>query len=109
MITKIKDTIQDCNLNFLLGSGLSSPYLRTFGTIEALLTELDQRDLASGEAKLIRTSLYKKYFDDAMSRNLGIVTNANDAKPVLDNYRTFVGLINSILLRRKSTILSKEA
>jgi hypothetical protein len=35
-LEQIKNVIQDCNLNFLLGSGLSSPYLKTLGNIETL-------------------------------------------------------------------------
>ena len=41
MKLKLKETIQDCNINFLLGSGLSFPYLKTLGNIEALLTDLE--------------------------------------------------------------------
>ena len=109
MLRKIKDIIQDCNLNFLLGSGLSSPYLKTLGAIESLLTEIDQRDLPAAQVRIIRASLYKRYFEDVIAKNLGILAEDEDAKYVLDAYRDFVVSINSILLRRKSTILSKEA
>jgi hypothetical protein len=109
MIKKIRDIIQDCNLNFLLGSGLSAPYLKTLGTIESLLTEVEQRELPRDEVKLIRASLYRKYFVDALAKNLGILTDDDGAGPILENYRQFVRLINSILLRRKSSILNKEA
>lgn len=31
-IDELKNTIQDCNLNFLVGFGLSSPYLQILGS-----------------------------------------------------------------------------
>lgn len=108
-IKRIKDVIQDCNLNFLVGSGLSSPYLRTLGDIESLLTQLADRELATDHATYVRASLYKSYFDGAIAKNIQMLEADNDAKDVLLNYRNFIDLINSILLRRKSTILSKEA
>jgi hypothetical protein len=50
-IEKLKDTLQDCNINFLLGSGLSCPYLQARGNIEVLLTELDDATLDSTQKK----------------------------------------------------------
>jgi hypothetical protein len=39
-IEKLKNTIQACNLNFLVGSVLSVPYFSTL-EIEVLITELE--------------------------------------------------------------------
>ncbi len=96
-------------MNFLIGSGLSSPYLKTLGNIEILLTKLADADLQTELVILIRASLYKEYFDGVMANNLKVVEADPECEEVLKNYRTFIDLINSILLRRKSTILSKEA
>jgi hypothetical protein len=104
----IKETIQDCNLNFLLGSGLSSPYLKTLGKIEALLTMLEEASLPEDEEKILRCSLYRAYFDGVMAKNCNILENDADAEPVLGAYEEFLRIINAILLKRKSTILSKE-
>ena len=41
-IEELKDTIQDCNINFLLGSCMSRPFLGTLGKIEVLLIEIDK-------------------------------------------------------------------
>ena len=41
--TELKDVVQDCNINFLLGSGMSMPYLSTLGKIERFLTELSEK------------------------------------------------------------------
>lgn len=109
IIKRIKDVIQDCNLNFLIGSGLSSPYLKTLGNIEILLTQLAEADLQNDAVILIRASLYKQYFDGVMANNVKVIEADPECEGVLNNYRNFIDLINSILLRRKSTILSKEA
>jgi hypothetical protein len=106
---KIKYIIQDCHMNFLVGSGLSAPYLRTLGDIENLLTELGDRNSVDGKGQIIRASLYKKYFNGAIAKNLDMLDGDEPAANILENYRSFLTLINSILLKRKSTILSKEA
>lgn len=108
MNEKIRDIIQDCNINFLIGSGLSSPYLRTLGDIEALLTQLEGQDLSNDRTKLIRASLYNSYFAGAIAKNVKILDADEASENVLKSYCGFLTLINSILLRRKSTILSKE-
>lgn len=109
MIDKIKDTIQDCNLNFLIGSGLSRPFLPTLGGIEILLTGLEDRDdIALETKKLIRASLYKKYFDTVIKDNTKILDSDAETKEVRDNYQTFLRTVNSVLLKRRTTILSKE-
>lgn len=109
MTYSVRDTVQDCNLNFLVGSGLSSPYLKTLGQIESLLTLLDQSQLAESEKTIIRCSLYKSYFDGVMLKNCDILADHASAEPYLKAYWGFVKNINLILQKRKSTILGKEA
>jgi hypothetical protein len=104
----IKDTIQDCNLNFLVGSGLSSPYLKTLGQIESLLKCVEDPALPDEYKTIIRCSLYKNYFDGVMSKNCEILRDAAEAEPFVNAYCEFVKAINAILLQRKSTILGKE-
>lgn len=106
---KIINTLESCNLNFLLGSGLSMPYLKTLGDIESLLTSLEERGgVGDDTKKLIRASLYKKYFDGVIVGNLKILESGTVCQPVLENYHKFLKIINTILLKRKTTILSKE-
>jgi hypothetical protein len=105
---RIKDTIQDCNLNFLIGSGLSAPYLRTLGNIETLITDLESANATGLEKDVVRISLYKHFFESALSGNMGILRKESGAADVLRSYQTFLSELNNILLRRKSTILSKE-
>jgi hypothetical protein len=108
MNDKIKDIIQDCNMNFLLGSGLSSPYLKTLGNIEILLTQLEETSISEEQKSVLRCSIYKKYFDGAISHNSKILNSDPEAKEVLNDYQNFLKVVNSILLKRKSTILSKQ-
>lgn len=109
MLARLLEIVESCNLNFLLGSGLSSPYLTTLGSIETLLTELEAADPPPSEKKLIRCSLFKAYFDGVMSNNCKLLANDTEARPVLDNYCDFIRTLGTILLMRKSTILGKEA
>lgn len=107
-INEIRDTIQDCNLNFLIGSGMSCPYLEILGNIEILLTDLASQKLKERERKIIEASLYTKYFDGVIIKNIGILDNDTNANKALENYKSFLRSINSILLNRRSTILSKQ-
>jgi hypothetical protein len=107
-LERVKDVIQDCNLNFLLGSGLSSPYLRTLGNIETLLTHVEQSKLPDTEKQILRCSLYKLYFDDVMAKNLAILKSDQAAADNMRAYNGFLRALNSILLRRRSSLLGKE-
>lgn len=111
-IEKLKDTIQDCHLNFLVGSGLSMPYLKTLGEIEILLTALEADIVLTNEQKdVIRCSILGRFFNEVIYRNLKIIDNYGgdaDLEIVLTNYKTFLSTLTGILLRRKSTILNKQ-
>jgi hypothetical protein len=104
----LKDTMQDSNINFLLGSGLSSPYLPLLGNIETLLTEVERAVLTQTQKKIIKVSLYKRYFDAVIARNTKILKGDPGSNPVLSEYKRFLQCLNSLLLKRKVTILSKE-
>lgn len=103
-----KDTIQGCNINFLLGSGLSCPYLKALGKVELLLTQVENSNSTDDKKKLVTASLYKCFFDGVISKNSNILAGDAAARSVLESYKDFLRIWNSILLRRKSTILSKE-
>src|SRR5437899_6211860 len=103
-LDRLKDVIQDCNLNFLLGSGLSMPYIRTLGNIETLLTAVDKCSLPAHEAEIVRCSLYKLYFDEVMLRNRSILAKDTVAAPVQTAYSGLLRTLNKILQRRKSSL-----
>lgn len=111
-IDNLKNTIQDCNLNFLFGSGLSVPYFSTLGNIEVLLTDLDRnKTLTTDEKIIIRASILGKYFKNVIRKNPQIIDDTVIDKKrddVLTNYKNFLTYLNTIVLKRKSTILNKQ-
>ena len=107
-IERIKNVVQDGNLNFLLGSGLSRPFLATLGNIEFLLTECDTATIDEGVRKILRASLYRCYFLEVIQKNLLIRNSDPSADAVLAEYTTFLRIWNAILLHRKNSLLSKE-
>ncbi|MDD5055360.1 MAG: SIR2 family protein [Candidatus Peribacteraceae bacterium] len=104
---ELRDTIQDCHVNFLIGAGMSMPYLDTLGAIEELLSQLEKESIAEDKKKIIRASLYKKYFDDVISKNMEILSGAG-GHDVFESYKQFLNVINALLLHRKITLLSKQ-
>lgn len=108
LIERIRNVVQDGNLNFLLGSGLSRPFLATLGNIELLLTECDAASIDDGIRKTLRASLYRSYFLEVIQKNLLIRDSDASADSVLARYTTFLRSWNAILLHRKNTLLSKE-
>jgi len=111
-IAELKNIVSDCNINFLLGSGVSRPYLSTLGKIEMHLTELSARkeagEINNIQAKIVTASIYKKYFDGVIAKNINILTNDVLTQGVMNNYNAFLKCVNSILLNRKSSLLNKQ-
>jgi hypothetical protein len=108
-LDKLKDVVQDGNINFLIGSGLSLPFLSSLGNIEDLLTDLDKRnDLDDAKKSIVRASLYKRYCEQVIFKNIEVLEDGAGTTDVMENYKKFLTLINSILLNRKNPILSKQ-
>lgn len=107
-IGALKDTVQDSNINFLIGSGLSMPFLRVLGNIEDLLSQVDSSDLADSKKKLIRAALYKRYCEEIVFKNVEILKDDPASEEVLKNYKQFLKVINTILLSRKNSIINKQ-
>ena len=109
MIDRLKDMVQSCNINFLFGSGMSAPYLSTLWNLETLLTDLDKdKNLDENKKELIRVSIYKKFFDDVIEKNIDIIQDAKDSQKVLESYKDFFSNINKLMLYRKNSLLSKQ-
>lgn len=108
----LKEIIQDCHLNFLIGSGLSMPFLSTVGNTETLLTNLNDNDtLDKKQKEMIRASILGNFFESVVQKNIEITDDKSqniERKEVLTNYENFLITLNSILLKRKSTILNKQ-
>ncbi len=115
MQKKIMEYIQDCNINFLIGSGASRPFLGTLGSIERLLTELDEKnDIEDNKKELLKYFIYNKYFNIAMKGNIDLLsysdssTENKDLKATFENYNKFLTTLNQVILMRGSAILNKQ-
>lgn len=115
--------IQDCNISFLIGSGLSNPYFGTLGRIEVWLTELEKNTKIDEELKdFIKASLYGSYYKTAMRDNIEIYNAKITRKHFLDKpktkkgelintylaYKDFLQILNQILYHRRSNTVSKQ-
>jgi NAD-dependent SIR2 family protein deacetylase len=98
----IKKIVANTNINFLIGSGLSHPFLEVLKGIEESLTS------AETEAETI--AIQKEYFNKSMLGNLLLLSDEVDAakEKVLNDYREFYRSINYLLLKREDSILTKQ-
>lgn len=114
-IDTLKDYIQSANINFLIGSGLSRPYLSTLGNIENVLAALNINTSIDERMKnIIAASVYKKYFEEVMQPNHSNNIPATGTKGrdnyeyVLSQYKTFLQHWALILHRRSNSLLSRQ-
>lgn len=103
MIKNIRKAVESSNINFLFGSGLSRPFLDVLNDIEDFLSDSSKTPAEKAEKK-------KEYFQKVMVGNLDIVADVPNTNKdeVLDNYKNFYRIINSMLLKRDNTILAKQ-
>lgn len=108
-IGELVDVIQDCNINFLLGSGLSCPFLPTLGNFEKLLNDLEVQELDNDQKELIRACIYKKYFNLIITPNLKILEGSDVCKNEMLEYKSFMSIFTDLLNFRKNTLLNRQA
>ena len=110
---RLIDRIQDSNINFLFGSGMSAGYLEILGNIENLLTELDKKVFDDQKQKdLIRASILNKYFEGVIQKNIDILdesTRNPDLNSTLNSYKNFFKTINQLILLRRNKLLKTSA
>lgn len=100
---ELSAVIQSSNLNFLFGAGLSVPFLPVLGDIERRLNEAEE------DAK---EAIYKEYLENVMLPNKGVAEGLEisaNYQETKNSYEEFFRVISKVLLKRKSTILSKQA
>lgn len=105
---RIKDFIQSANIDFLIGSGLSQPYLATLNGIENNLYNLDKSNSIKTDVKLIvKASIYREYFQKVMlpNKEIGDIERYNI---VMNNYTRFITIWNNIMHNRCGNIRSKQ-
>jgi hypothetical protein len=118
-----QNIIQDCNINFLIGSGLSNPFFGTLGNIEIWLTELENDTSIKADLRdYIKASLYASYFVVAMQKNILLYDKVsikdelvsapkNDIDKLQNTYKgykDFLRLINQIIYQRRSNTVNKQ-
>ena len=67
-IEVLKDFIQSGNINFLIGSGLSRPFLPILGNIEKQMASV--KDAPANKQDALSAVLYKEYFEKVILPNL---------------------------------------
>ncbi len=116
-IDRLQKIIESCHVNFLIGSGASRNYLDTLWNIEDLLTSLDQEtDRDSDSYKVLDTSIKYWYFDKCMRGNLMLCDSKytltdgqqENFQVTINNYQNFIKALNVILLKRKTSLLTKQ-
>lgn len=110
-IRQLRNVIESGNINFLIGSGVSKPYLSTLGNIEMWLTELDSapdNSLLNAHKDQIRLSLYALYLNDVMRPCLKTYKKGCDFENTNNAYKDFFNTINCIIAARASSVLSKQ-
>lgn len=109
---RLIDRIQDSNINFLFGSGMSAVYLDILSNIEQLLTELnDDKTISDDKKSLLRASILHKYFEGVIEKNSNILDETStDSKLIStqNSYKTFFETINQLILLRRNKLLSKQ-
>ena len=104
---RLRTIVQDAHLSFLIGAGTSAPFFEILGNVENALTELQGTDAV---VRLIRASVQGFFFEKVLFSNVELL-EGTDAKAVklIKSYGRFVATLNRILLRRRNTLLGKQA
>lgn len=109
---KIKELIQyiqSANINFMIGSGASRPYLATLGSIETWLTQLaDDRKSEKAEYIVVEASIYKAFYETVIKPNHLISDLDVNYTETKNNYKTFLAAWNGIMNKRNSRIHNKQ-
>ena len=107
----LKKILDSCHINFLIGSGCSSPYLSTLGNIESLLEEISIDGELQCNTKLkniIEASVKKYYFEQSIYKNVAILQNSAAAATERASYKIFVDTINNLIKFRKESIIGRQ-
>ncbi|WP_348826929.1 SIR2 family protein [Halomonas sp. RT37] len=108
-IERLRTIIQDSHINFLIGAGTSTPYFEQLGDIEEALTQIGESGPDRPAASVARASLQGYFFEKVLVPNLPLIKHADEAKDLIRSYARFVSILNRILLKRRSTLLGKQA
>ncbi|MFI2101759.1 hypothetical protein ACH436_00570 [Isoptericola sp. NPDC019693] len=108
-ISRLRTIVQDSHLNFLIGAGTPSAFFGQLGNIEEALTKLSEADAPTAEKDLVRASIQAHFFEKVLEPNLALTRGDRSAEGVLTSYERFLRTLNRILLKRRSSLLGKQA
>lgn len=106
-----KKIVESCHLNFLIGSGVSKPFLEILSNIENLLNQLsNDSELSENERVLLETSIKYHYLQKSIKGNLliGKISHNKDLKKTEKNYTDLIRALNTILAKRRNNLVSKQ-
>lgn len=108
-VQRLSTIVESSHLNFLIGAGTSAPFFAQLGNIEQALTDLADTTASAPAKALVRASIQAYFFESVLVPNHAVVDRELRAESILRSYATFMRTLNRILLRRHSTLLSKQA
>ncbi len=104
-IKELIQYIQSANINFMIGSGASRPYLATLGSIEEWLTRLaDDKKSNKLEYDVVEASIYKAFYESVIRPNR--FPGGYDYETTINNYRVLLTAWNGIMNKRYSSVVS---
>ena len=121
---EIEKLLESANLNFLIGSGSSKPFLETLQDVEKVMDAFDKKDEFSAEQtyekvlkkkvlKIIEASIKNHYFTKCIENNLELLNSqpCNKANSFCDKDRNKCKVAHEykIFLESLQTILSKRS
>lgn len=99
-------SFQSGNVNFLIGSGASAPAIPVAGQIEQEIADL----IEAGDEDNARLRMYNFLAGTQKPTNALITGDQHaDNEETLAHYMTFLGIIQTILSERRTTLLPKQA
>ena len=113
---EIEKLLESANLNFLIGSGASKPFLHTLQDIEKAMDAFDKKDGFSKDQtdekvlKIIEASIKNHYFTKCIEKNLQLIFCNDDNScnkecekfEVKNNYKIFLESLQTILSKRSN-------
>lgn len=104
--TNLARSFQSANINFLIGSGASHPAIPPAGAVEEEIATL----FDSGDDDAAYLKMYDLLATIQAPTNdlIAAVADAKNAATV-ENYTSFLGIIDSILSERRTSLLPKQA
>ena len=99
-------SFQSANINFLIGSGASWPAIPSAGTVEKEIAKL----FDAGDEEAAYQKLYD-FLSTVQTPTNSLINSVVDAnnETTVKNYSDYLGIIESILGERRTSLLPKQA